>query len=378
MAKASRITLPIVRVVIRCPVAIDSSTTFVAPIAGGLPGSDMNGAGRTTARWLTVTADDNDHCEVCGKSLGAGYLCDDCDDIVIERQHNPIEIAGDGFTFYFGAASGSSRKALRELQEPNVMLNYATKLNQPWYGIQRLFVDSGGYSFMKGKGEYETSDSAYLDYVDEHDPEIFALRDYPCEPEVLNEHDRTVEDHQDRTTDRHVAILDLLGDRSIDGQPLSVIQGWAVNDYLRHVDQLSDHGAITDYVGIGSVCRRGQAGHIRQVVLAVRDALPSSVDLHAFGVKSSVLRLPDVREALTSADSQSYEMRAQWGALHDFDAGGKTWQDSALEYLNQRRSLRRILTGTEDETTQQQRLIHATDGGTAALPTTDTSSGDGS
>lgn len=97
----------------------------------------------------------------------------------------------DNFTFYYGAASGSARKALRRLDEKNVMINYATANNTRWDGIENLFVDSGGYSFMKGKGEYETSEAAYLDYVTKVSPEVFALRDYPCEPDILEKFDRS-------------------------------------------------------------------------------------------------------------------------------------------------------------------------------------------
>jgi len=260
------------------------------------------------------------------------------------------------FRFYFGAASGSSRKALRQLEEPNVMLNYATKMNEPWDGIERLFIDSGGYSFMKGKGEYDTDDATYLDFIEAHAPELFALRDYPCEPDVLAEHGRRVEDHQQRTLRRHRSLLDLLEDRDLPGTPLAVLQGWSIDDYLRCVDLFRDHDVLTDYVGIGSVCRRNQEAEIRRIIVAVRDALPSRVRLHAFGVKSSVLRYPDVRGALASADSQSYEMQAQWGTLHAKGAGSKTFRDSALEYLKQKRRIETLLASDADAETQQTAL----------------------
>jgi len=274
----------------------------------------------------------------------------------------PYMSGTERFTFYFGASSGSSRKALRELHEPNVMLNYATKNNQPWSGIDRLFIDSGGYSFVKGKGEYGTGDAEYLDFVEEHTPDLYALRDYPCEPDVLNEHGRTVRDHQRRTTERHVSLLCELQDREIGGQPLAVVQGWKCADYLDHIDEIREHDALTDYVGIGSVCRRNQAAEIRRIILAVRGALSEEIDLHAFGVKGSVLRYPDVRRALASADSQSYEMQAQWGVLDDLDAGSKTWRDSALEYLKQKRRIRTILAEKDNADTEQATLL-AVDGG---------------
>ncbi|SNZ12125.1 hypothetical protein SAMN06269185_1508 [Natronoarchaeum philippinense] len=273
--------------------------------------------------------------------------------------------SADRFTFYFGAASGSSRKALRELHEPNVMLNYATQNNTPWDGIDRLFIDSGGYSFMKGKGEYTTSNAAYLEFLEDHSPTLYALRDYPCEPEVLETHGRTVREHQRMTTDRHRELINSLSGFEISGQPISVLQGWTIDDYLNHVDEMRDAGTLTDYVGIGSVCRRNREAEIRRIILAVRKALPSSTRLHAFGVKGSVLQYPDVRDALTSADSQSYEMQAQWSVLNDLDAGSKTWRDSALEYLKQKRRIRTILAAKDDADTEQATLAPTTDGGTA-------------
>lgn len=263
---------------------------------------------------------------------------------------------GDGFTFYFGAASGSSRKALRQLEEPNVMLNYATKNNRPWDGIDRLFIDSGGYSFMKGMGEYETSDETYLAFVREHAPELFAYRDYPCEPEILAEHGRTVEDHQQRTLARHIRLADLVDEKPPDSRPVAVLQGWTIDDYLRCIDRFEAHGVLTDYVGIGSVCRRNREAEIRRIILAVADALPSGTDLHAFGVKGSVLQYADVRSALASADSQSYEMQAQWSSLHAKGAGSKTFRDSALEYLKQKRRIE-VLTMREDDQQTTQTML---------------------
>lgn len=253
----------------------------------------------------------------------------------------------DRFTFYFGAASGSSRKALRMLEEPNVMLNYATQSNTPWDGIERLFIDSGGYSFMLGKGEYTTSNAHYLDFVEEHDPEIFALRDYACEPDVLEENGRTVRDHQRMTTEKHIELMDLIESRGIDAQPLSVLQGWTVDDYLRHVDDLREHGLLTDRIGVGSICRRNQDHEIRRVLKAIDRELPNRCSIHAFGVKANVLRFADVREILRSADSMAYEYRAHW--VDDEQLPSKSWRDSAFGYLKQRRTIRSLLASDVDD-----------------------------
>lgn len=297
-----------------------------------------------------------DNCRVCGTDLGAGYLCDDCDTVEIDRRKTTKAI-DDEVTFFFGAASGSARKALRELQEPNVMLNYASKMNTPWHRIDRLFVDCGGYSFMKGKGEYSTSDAEYLDFIEEHKPELFALRDYPCEPDVLDQQGTTVEGHQRMTTERHVSLMGMYEDRGLSASPVSVIQGWAMDDYLAHLDTLRDRGVLTDYVGVGSVCRRNREDEIRNILVRLRSELPDRVDMHAFGVKGSVLQFTEVQNALTSSDSQSYDMNARWSSVVDRGAGNHSWTDVAQAYLEQRNQIRTLLTSDEKSDGTQESVL---------------------
>lgn len=225
------------------------------------------------------------------------------------------------------------------MEEPNVMINYATENNQPWEGIENLFIDSGGYSFIKGKGEYQTSDSQYLEFIKRVQPEIFALRDYPCESKVLEEHGRTVEKHQEMTTKRHRKLLDLWSDAWWQSsQPVCVIQGWELDDYLRHLDQLRENGLLTDYVGIGSVCRRNQDEQIRDIVMRIRQELPPRCKLHAFGVKKNILRFPDAFKALDSADSMAYEDSEKYSQRVS-GTKRKSFRDSALSYLQFKRKI---------------------------------------
>lgn len=243
------------------------------------------------------------------------------------------------FKFYYGAANGQSRKALRKMEEPRVMINYATKNNQPWDAIEELFVDSGGYSFMLGKGEYQTPAADYLDYVEAHQPSLYVLRDYPCEQEVLDEHDRSVDDHQRMTVNAHRRCWDEADDRAIKGQRVSVLQGQTVDDYLRHADQLRDHGVLADYVGIGSVCGREDISDIRRIILTI--ATNVDADLHAFGVKRrSLLQFSDVVEALSSADSLAYDKRGQYAAFEDNRP--HNWREDAYQYLRYKRRIAAI------------------------------------
>jgi len=257
-------------------------------------------------------------------------------------------------TMYWGAASGSARKALRQLEEPNIMISFATQLNEPWDGIDRLFIDCGGYSMMVN-GDGHPPREEYVEYLRPVKPERYALPDYPCEPELLSDLHRTVKGQQERTTNHHVKLLNELRDRGIADNAVSVIQGWRPHDYLSHIDQLRDRGLMTDRMAIGSVCRRGADQDIAQVILRIREQLPDRISLHAFGVKGSVLRFPKVVRALDSVDSAAYDYQIANYPKSRTDGDSFTWRDSARAYLNWRHRLQQTI-ANRDENTHQSEL----------------------
>lgn len=248
---------------------------------------------------------------------------------------------------YYGAASGQQRAALRRLDPEGVMISHATRNNTPWDGDHRTFVDCGGYHhMMSGAGEYDDSDDAYLSYLLKHRPHLYALRDYPCEPDLLDDLGRSVMEQQDRTFEHHLELYERVRGHTLASRAVSVIQGWTKMDYLRFLDRLRDHDLLTDYVAIGSVCRRGYDEEIAEIVLAIRDELPAGTKLHAFGVKGSVLRFEEVVAALDSVDSAAYDYAASRVPSARDDGETFTWRDSARAYLNWRHNLLSTM-GTE-------------------------------
>lgn len=242
------------------------------------------------------------------------------------------------FEFYWTVASGGSHKALREAFSTDVdvdgkpipnpdrcMVSYATQNNRPWSGPS-WFIDSGGYSMMHGMGEYDTTPREYVEYVaaietgrdgavqsnpgvdtDAVDVERYALRDWPCEPDILRKYGRTVEEHQQRTVRDHIRTLEAADDVGVNADPVAVLQGWDVRDYLRHIDMYRDHGLVTDRVGVGSVCRRNVTSQLRAIIQQIRDALPPRVSIHGFGIKRQVLEDGETVAVLGSADSGAWD-----------------------------------------------------------------------
>lgn len=247
----------------------------------------------------------------------------------------------DGVTIYYGAASGQQRSALRRLDPEAIMISYATVNNQPWDGDYKLFVDSGGYHhMMSGDGKYGSSDEAYLDYLAEHQPHRYALRDYPCEPDLLDSLFRTVAEQQERTLNHHIELLDKIEDSSVSrDNAVTVVQGWTTDQYLAAFDDLRDHDCLTDTIAIGSICRRGADHEIADIILELRDAIPDRIGLHAFGVKGNVLRFKSVADALESVDSQAYDYSASRYDQSNEAVASHTWRDSARCYLQWRHNL---------------------------------------
>ena len=228
--------------------------------------------------------------------------------------------------FFFGVANGSGKKALEQYmpRKLDVMINYAAKYRTPPKNTLWLFIDSGGFSFFYRMQEYPDPHERYLEFVlrrlksGRFENVLFANRDYPCEPEVRKKWGRTVRENQMKTIENQIAIQDLIDDQypELKKHFVAVLQGWGLDDYLWMLDYMKEHGLLTDLIGLGTMCRRGQETQIRRYILAIREATPKRVGLHAFGVKFGVLRYPDVREALYSADSLAYQYGVVRGGNH--------------------------------------------------------------
>lgn len=308
--------------------------------------------------WLRSCIDESGRGETeVYNGYSPGRLCRGCHmDLLPDPHILYTELLDTEFTFYYGCASGSSRKALRRMEESHVMVSYATQ-NNGRVGTEEIhFADCGGApdSFTDGdmaeSGDYVTSDEAYVDYVESVEADLWTLRDYPCEANVLDTHDRTVAAHQRMTIDRHRRLLDISADRDVAGQPVSVLQGQTLGEYLDHFDEMRDAGVLTDYVGIGSICRRHAEDEIQEIILGIRDALPARHRLHAFGVKLPVLEKPGVLDALSSADSCAYDYGLMMDAIYG-DAR-YTWKPICAEYLAFKTSVGELLSTYGDREQQ--------------------------
>lgn len=168
-------------------------------------------------------------------------------------------------------------------------------------------LDSGGFTELSMFGGWTVTAPQYASEVrrfrDEIDLMDFAApQDWMCEPFILDKTGRTLAEHQRLTLENYEELLSLAPDLPW----LPVLQGWSVDDYLRHVDAYIERGHDLEYAGLGSVCRRQATTEIATVV---EKLVSCGLQLHGFGVKTQ--GLDKYGPLLRSADSLAWSFAAR-------------------------------------------------------------------
>lgn len=203
----------------------------------------------------------------------------------------------------------------------------------PW------IMDSGAFSELARHGRYTSTPQEYAAEVrrwasNGSAPLLAAVtQDWMVEPAMLQKTGLTVADHQRLTIERFDQIK-----TAIDGACylMPVLQGWTVDDYLRHITLYGDarlpYGA---WVGVGSVCKRqGDPVAIARILRAIKAAHPD-LRLHGFGVKTTSLQHPEIRDLLYSADSMAWSFAARWeGRNRNCWREAKAWTERMLAPTN--------------------------------------------
>lgn len=212
------------------------------------------------------------------------------------------------------------------------------KATTPWA------LDSGGFTELNLYGEWRTTPEEYVATVRRYDHELGCMewaspQDWMCEPWVLAKTGLTVEEHQKRTTDNYLQLIDMAPDLGF----VPVLQGWDNDDYQRHADAYEAAGvdlASLPLVGIGSVCRRQATGAIAGVFDSL---IARGLSMHGYGVKSA--GLAQYADALTSADSLAWSYGARQDALQGIRHCEKNTCANCLHYALEWRD--RVLRGLE-------------------------------
>ncbi|WP_112273614.1 deazapurine DNA modification protein DpdA family protein [Lentzea terrae] len=172
-------------------------------------------------------------------------------------------------------------------------------------------LDSGGYNQLALHGEYELSPddhggAAYRFAEDLGVPPLWAApQDFMCEHDVIAKTGLTVWLHQQYTIDS----LLYLRENFPHIWWIPVLQGWTIEDYLRHVEMYRAAGidlTTEDLVGVGSICKRPSVAEIVSIITVLHSL---GLKLHAFGVKRN--SLPRIAHMIVSADSLAWSRTAR-------------------------------------------------------------------
>lgn len=171
-------------------------------------------------------------------------------------------------------------------------------------------LDSGGFTELSTHGTWTVSAKKYVAFIRRYVNEVgkmewAAPQDWMCEPWIINKTGLSVAEHQRRTVANYLELRNT--DPSLPVIP--VLQGWALDDYDKHVDMYAAAGvhlSTLPVVGLGSVCRRQATNEIANIVGRLH---ARGIRLHGFGVKTS--GIGSYGALLTSADSMAWSFTAR-------------------------------------------------------------------
>jgi len=227
----------------------------------------------------------------------------------------------ENFTFYIGLHQPSDAKHFARCC---IHIERLATRQKP-LGCQELLIDSQAFMKLRLHGGYPDTPEAYACKVAraaqlaEHVTAV--TEDYMCEPFMLAKTGLTTADHQRLTIERYDAIRAAL-DSNIYLMP--VLQGYHPREYVQHLRDYGTRLPPGAWVGVGSICKRNtDPAAIRAVLLAIKAERPD-LRLHAFGIKTTALASPTVRQLLASADSLAWSYHARRNGRNAND-----WREAA-------------------------------------------------
>lgn len=172
-------------------------------------------------------------------------------------------------------------------------------------------MDSGAFTEISTHGHYRHSVAEYADQIRRWKTNGTLLaavaQDYMCEPFIVEKTGLSIPEHQRLTVQRYDALL--TEDTGV--YILPVLQGFAPDDYVTHLQLYGDRLAHGQWVGVGSVCKRnGDPRAVAAVLMAIKAARPD-LRLHGFGLKTTALADPYITSMLETADSMAWSFHAR-------------------------------------------------------------------
>lgn len=172
-------------------------------------------------------------------------------------------------------------------------------------------LDSGGFSELSLFGKWTISPKEYAMAVRNYESQIgnldfCAIQDYMCEPHILKKTGLSVLQHQYLTCVSYLVLKNYNPESNF----IPILQGWKLDDYLRHIDLYNNFNidlTQESLVGVGSVCRRQSTDEIFNIIETLYN---ENIEIHGFGVKIGGLK--KYSKLLKSADSMAWSYASRF------------------------------------------------------------------
>lgn len=178
------------------------------------------------------------------------------------------------------------------------------------FAVRDWIMDSGAFTEIFRHGRYRDGVDAYVAQIERWrtvgNMLAAVTQDWMCEPFIVQKTGLSVREHQRLTVERFDAIR-----AGTTAFIMPVLQGFEISDYLQHLDDYGDRLKFRHWVGVGSVCKRNaDPAQIEAILLAIKIKRPD-LRLHGFGLKTTALDWPGIRDLLHSADSMAWSFAAR-------------------------------------------------------------------
>ena len=196
----------------------------------------------------------------------------------------------------------------------NVLVSAGLAWNNPGDGFtlnvpdaKSLFVDSGGFQATTGWNlRYPYNPANYFAWAESVGADYVALPDFACEPSL---HYSPVRERVLRTAGLHVRAMQEYEEYGYSFTPVPVLQGYEPAHYEECARLYADYGLATDYMAIGTVCKRKGTDSIAEVLSVLEQHYPGA-EWHLFGATINVYKDDRLSGRFRSTDTAAWN----WGA----------------------------------------------------------------
>jgi hypothetical protein len=211
------------------------------------------------------------------------------------------------------------------------------------FQVEDWIMDCAGFTELFRFGAYRTSAEDYAEQIKrwKRCGNLLAAvsQDYMCEPWILQKTGLSVCEHQRLTIERYMRLV--AADTGVYIMP--VLQGYQPKEYVSHIGQYGDWLKPGMWVGVGSVCKRNaNPASILDVLLTIKAERPD-LGLHGFGLKTTALAQPSIRDCLRSADSMSWSFTARREGRNAHDVREAVHFEKRMAKVPPQRSIFEIL-----------------------------------